>query len=59
MILSPADRKNRQVEGIRKEILNEWIVNTLASAINRLSMNNFYLICDKSRAHNRIDMIQA
>ncbi|CAF4279788.1 unnamed protein product, partial [Rotaria sordida] len=59
MILSPTDRKNRHIEGITKEILNEWIVNTLAPAINRLSVNNVYLIYDKSRVHNKADMIQA
>jgi hypothetical protein len=59
MILTPTDRKTRKVDGVRKEIVNEWIINTLSPAINRLRINNIYLTCDKSRAHNRRDMIEA
>lgn len=59
MTLSPIDRKNRRIDGITKEVLNEQIANTLAPAINRLSFDNFYLICDKSRIHNKEDMIEA
>ncbi|CAF3898161.1 unnamed protein product [Rotaria sp. Silwood1] len=59
MILTPTDRKARNIDGVRKEIVNEWIINELAPAINRLSVNNIYLICDKSRAHNRQCMIEA
>ena len=59
MILSPADQKNRHTDGVTKEILNEWIVDTLAPAINRLSIDKVYLVCDRSRIHNKMDMIQA
>lgn len=59
MILSPTDRKNRHTDGVTKEILNEWIVDTLAPAINRLSIDKVYLVCDRSHIHNKMDMIQA
>ncbi|CAF1437678.1 unnamed protein product [Rotaria sordida] len=59
MILTPADRKNRNIEGIRKEVVNEWIVKTLAPAINRLGSNNIYLICNKSRSHRKVNMMEA
>ena len=59
MTLTPDDRKEKDVAGVRKEIVNEWIRNTLAPAINRLCIENFYLICDKSRAHNKRDMVEA
>lgn len=58
MTLTPTDRKSRNIAGVRKEVVNEWIVNTLAPAINRLPINNAYLICDKSRAHNRKNLIE-
>jgi hypothetical protein len=48
MTLTPDDRKNRNIEGVRKEIVNEWIVKTFVPAINRLGIDNIYLICDKS-----------
>jgi len=48
MTLTPADRKNLRIESIRTEVLHEWIANTLAPAINRLSIDDVYLICDKS-----------
>ncbi len=28
MILTPTDRKDRNIEGVRKEVINEWIINT-------------------------------
>ena len=56
---SPEDRAIRGVKGVRKEAVNEWIVNDLAPSINRLGDNDIYLVCDKSRAHNRLDMLQA
>ncbi|CAF4109913.1 unnamed protein product [Rotaria sp. Silwood2] len=59
MTLTSADRKSRNIEGVRKEIVNEWIVKTLAPAINRLGINNIYLICDKSQSHNKVNMMQA
>lgn len=59
MTLTPADRKDKDIAGVRKVVVNEWILNTLAPAINRLSIENFYLICDKSRAHNKRNMIEA
>ncbi len=34
MTLTSTDRQNRSIEGIRKEVVNEWIANTLAPAIN-------------------------
>ena len=59
MTLTPSDRKGKDIAGVRREIVNEWILNTLAPAINRLCIENFYLICDKSRADNKRDMIEA
>ncbi|CAF2515544.1 unnamed protein product [Rotaria sp. Silwood2] len=59
MTLTPTDRRNRNVKGVRKEVVNEWIVDTLAPAINQLGTDNMYLICDKSRAHNKTNMMQA
>jgi len=59
MTLTPTDRKNRDIDGVRKEIVNEWIRKKLAPAINRLCIENFYLICDKSRAHNKRNIIEA
>ncbi|CAF1192835.1 unnamed protein product, partial [Rotaria sordida] len=58
MILSPDDRKSRGIKGVTQEIFNEWITSTLASAINQLYIDNMYLICDKSRSHNRTGMRQ-
>ncbi|CAF3016128.1 unnamed protein product [Rotaria sp. Silwood2] len=34
------------------------ITNTLAPAINRLRINDMYLICDKSRLHNMANMMR-
>jgi hypothetical protein len=59
MNLTPTDRKNRNIEGARKEVINEWIINTLAPAIKQLCINNAYLICDKSRSHNKKCIIEA
>ncbi len=59
MTLTPIDRKNRNIKGVKKEVVNDWIVNVLAPAINRLCINNMYLICDKSRAHNKTNMMEA
>ena len=50
MTVTPADRK---------EVVNEWIRNTLAPAMNQLCIENFHLICDKSRAHNKRNMVEA
>ncbi|CAF1342027.1 unnamed protein product [Rotaria sordida] len=58
MTLTLADRKNRNIEGIRKEVVNEWIIKMLAPAINRLGINNIYLICDKSRSHSKVNMME-
>ncbi len=44
MTLTPTDRKNTDIKGVRKEIGNAWIVNTLAPVINRLCINNIYLM---------------
>ncbi|CAF0985160.1 unnamed protein product [Didymodactylos carnosus] len=59
MVLTPDDRKEKDIKGVRKHIVNEWILKKLAPAINRLAIDNVYLICDKSRAHNKLDMMQA
>ncbi len=40
------------------KIVNEWIVKTLAPAINRLDIDNIYLICDKSRFHNKVNIME-
>ncbi len=59
MKLFPEDRDYRKIKGINRLVMNQWISNTLAPAINRLHIDNIYLICDQSRAHNQADMIQA
>ncbi|CAF1481406.1 unnamed protein product, partial [Didymodactylos carnosus] len=59
MVLTPDDRKEKDIKGVRKHIVNDWILKKLAPAINRLAIDNVYLICDKSRAHNKLDMMQA
>jgi hypothetical protein len=59
MTLTPAECKNQNIEGVRKEIVNQWIDKTLAPTINRLGINNIYLICDKSRSHNKVNMMEA
>ncbi|CAF1430115.1 unnamed protein product [Didymodactylos carnosus] len=58
MVLTPDDRKEKDIKGVRKYIVNEWILKKLAPAINRL-IDNVHLICDKSRVHNELDMMQA
>ena len=57
--LTPADRKARNIKGIRKEVINGWMVKSLAPAINRLNICDMHLVCDKSRSHNKADMMQA
>ena len=59
MVLTPDDRKEKDIKGVRKHIVNEWILKKLAPAINRLAIDNVYLICNKSRAHNKLGMMQA
>ncbi|CAF5054441.1 unnamed protein product [Rotaria sp. Silwood1] len=48
MTLTPVDRKSRNMNGVRMGVVNEWITKELAPAINRLCINDLYLICDKS-----------
>ncbi len=59
MTLSPEDRKYRKISGVSQLVVNEWITDTLAPAIKRLNIDNIYLICDQSRAHNTMDMAEA
>ena len=59
MTLSPADRNCRKIKDVDQQVVNQWISTTLAPAINRLHIDNIYLICDQSRAHNKANMIQA
>ncbi|CAF1539553.1 unnamed protein product [Rotaria sordida] len=59
MTLTPEDRNKWRIKGVRQRVINKWITDTLAPAINRLNIDNIYLICDKSRAHNKANMIQA
>jgi hypothetical protein len=59
MTLTPADRTARRIKGIRQQVINQWITDTLAPEINQLGINNLYLICDKSTAHNQVHMMQA
>ena len=39
--------------------MNEWIRNELAPAIGRLGLTSVYVICDKSRAHQKLAMLEA
>jgi hypothetical protein len=59
MTLTPEDRKSRQVKGVTQMVINQWITDTLAPAINQLHIDNVYLICDKSNAHNDEGMMHA
>ncbi|CAF1123408.1 unnamed protein product [Rotaria sordida] len=59
MTLTPADRRNKDIKGVRKEVLNEWIIKSLAPAINRLHIDGMHLICDRSRTHNKANMMKA
>ncbi|CAF0977387.1 unnamed protein product [Rotaria sordida] len=59
MTLTPVDRKAKDIQGVRKEVIHEWIIKSLAPAINRLNIDRVHLICDRSRAHNRAEMMQA
>ncbi|CAF3411901.1 unnamed protein product, partial [Rotaria sp. Silwood2] len=59
MVLTPDDRKAKGIEGIRKHVVNDWIINTLAPAINALNIDNMYFICDRSRAHQKGSMMEA
>ena len=59
MTLSPEDRNYRKIKGVRQAVINQWIIDTLALAINRLQIDDVYLICDRSTAHNKMDMFQA
>ena len=59
MILTPNDRKVKGIKGIRKHMVNDWITNTLAPAINALNIDNIYLIWDRSRAHHKESMMKA
>ncbi|CAF2860573.1 unnamed protein product [Rotaria sp. Silwood2] len=56
--LTSEDRNYRRIKGVRQAVINQWITDTLASAINRLHIDNIYLICDQTRAHNEVDMIE-
>ncbi|CAF3554161.1 unnamed protein product [Rotaria sp. Silwood2] len=59
IVLTPDDRKAKGIEGIRKHVVNDWITNTLGPAINALNIDNMYLICDRSRAHHKENMMNA
>ncbi|CAF4386552.1 unnamed protein product [Rotaria sp. Silwood2] len=59
MTSTPVDRKAKDIQSVRKEVIHEWIVKSLAPAINRLNIDYVYLICDRSRAHNLAEMMQA
>ena len=59
MILTPNDRKAKGIKGIRKHMVNDWITDTLAPAINALNIDNIYLIWDRSRAHHKDSMMKA
>ncbi len=59
MTLTPEDRKSRQVKGVRQMVINQWITDTLAPAINQLHIDNVYLICEKINAHSDEGMMHA
>lgn len=59
MTLTLEDRNRWKINGVRQSVINQWITNTLASAINRLHNDNIYLVCDKSSAHNAESMVRA
>ncbi|CAF4054813.1 unnamed protein product [Rotaria sordida] len=59
MTLTPVDRRNKDIKGVRKEVVNEWIMKSLVPAINRLHIDSMHLICDRSRTHNKANMMKA
>ncbi|CAF2772742.1 unnamed protein product [Rotaria sp. Silwood2] len=59
MILIPADYNRPGIKELKQEVLYEFTTDTLPPAINQLCIDNMYLICDKSRVHNRPGMKQA
>ena len=58
-VLIPTDRKNHGMKDVKKHVVNQWIINALAPAINGLGIHNMYLICNNSRAHNKMNMMRA
>ena len=59
VILTLNNRKVKGIKGIRKHMVNDWVTNTLAPAINALNIDNMYLIWDRSRAHHKESMMKA
>lgn len=57
--LTPTERQRRNIKGVRKFVVNEWIRNELALAIGRLGLTSVYVICDNSRTHQRLAMLEA
>ena len=53
MIYSPKDRAERNVKGIRTEMLLQYISTLLAQAMGSLDIYLLYLICDNSNIHNK------
>ncbi|CAF1344407.1 unnamed protein product [Rotaria sordida] len=58
MTLTPVDRRNKDIKGVRKEVVNEWIMKSLVPAIDRLHIDGMHLIWDRSRTHNKANMMQ-
>jgi hypothetical protein len=52
VIYSPEDRKALKVDGIRSEMVNDFITDYLARSIAALDRYPLFLLCDKSNAHN-------
>lgn len=59
MTLTPSDRRKRRINGIRTEVLNESVADTLPPSINQLSIHDVYLKCDKSSVQNKVGTLQA
>lgn len=56
MILSPYERKQRNVDGFTKEIILEYISSMLAQAIGAVDRYPMVVVCDRSKVHNGEEM---
>lgn len=59
IIFSPEDRKERGVQGVRSEMVIQYIDSVLAQAVGALDQYPILLVCDQSTAHNAANMLQA
>lgn len=58
-VYSPEERRKLGVDGIRKEMFNDFVVNELAQAVGSIDLYPLYLIMDKCKVHNRAELLEA